>query len=109
MMNAFSASVNDSAGLSVASRTDRPYRLRRTPPPARDRRHQIRRSAHWEILEDLDHAVVILEGVHARPGQLIFPGYQIFIERLMHVPEDAERWICGMHFPVCQTAALNSP
>ena len=57
-----------------------------------------------KLLEDLDHAVVVLEGVHTRPGQFILAGYEVFVERLMHVPEEAE--MDSRHeLLVCQRAA----
>src|SRR5215831_1396155 len=43
-----------------------------------------------ELLEDLHHAVVVLERVHASPGQVVVSRDQVFVEGLMHVPQEAE-------------------
>ena len=53
--------------------------------------HQVEGLAHvGEFAQDLDHAVVILEGVQTSPWQLVLAGGKILIERLVHVPEEAE-------------------
>ena len=53
--------------------------------------HQVESLAHvGEFSQDLDHAVVVFERVHARPGQLVLARDQVLIERLVHVPEEAE-------------------
>ena len=50
-------------------------------------RHEVEGLLHLrELFEDAHHAVVIFEGVHARPGELVLAGSKVFIERLMHVP-----------------------
>jgi hypothetical protein len=54
-------------------------------------RHQVEGLSHiGEFAQDLDHAVVILEGVQTGPWQLVLAGGEILIERLVHVPEEAE-------------------
>ena len=55
------------------------------------RRHQVERLAHLrKLLQDLDHAVVIFQRMHARPGQLILARDQVLVKRLMHVPKETE-------------------
>ena len=50
-------------------------------------RHEVEGLLHFgEIFQNAHHAVVVLEGVHARPGKLVFAGSKVFIKRLMHVP-----------------------
>ena len=41
-----------------------------------------------KFVEQLDHAVIIFEGMQANPGQTVFARDQVFVERLMLVPED---------------------
>jgi hypothetical protein len=41
-----------------------------------------------KFIEHLDHAVIIFEPVHADPRQAVFTGYQIFIERLVLMPQN---------------------
>ena len=43
-----------------------------------------------EVLQDSGHAEIVLEGVHARPGQLILAGNQVLVIRLVHVPQEAQ-------------------
>lgn len=43
-----------------------------------------------ELVEQLHHAVVILQGMHADPREAVFAGGEVLIERLMHVPQKAE-------------------
>ena len=51
------------------------------------RRHQVEGLADvGKLLQHLDHAVVVLERVHARPGQLVLARDQVLIKRLVHVP-----------------------
>ncbi len=53
--------------------------------------HQVERLLHLgEIFEDVHHAVVVFERVHARPGELVLAGSEVFIKRLMHVPQEAQ-------------------
>src|SRR6267378_2514146 len=44
----------------------------------------------WKLAQELHHAVIILECVKARPRQLVFAGKQVLIDRLVHVPDEAE-------------------
>ena len=49
--------------------------------------HQVKRLVHFrKLLEDAHHAVVVLERVQARPGQIVFAGDQVLIKGLVHVP-----------------------
>jgi len=41
-----------------------------------------------KFVEQLDHPVVVLKSMHANPGQAIFAGHEVLIERLMHVPKE---------------------
>ncbi len=50
-------------------------------------RHQVEGLLHLgKVFQNAHHAVVVFQGVHARPGELILAGSKVFIERLMHVP-----------------------
>jgi hypothetical protein len=40
-----------------------------------------------KLLQQSDHAVVVLEGVHTHPRQAVLTGDQIFVKRLMLVPQ----------------------
>jgi len=53
-----------------------------------ERRHQIEVLVDvGKLIQQLHHAVVILERVQAHPRQAIFTGHQILVERLVLVPE----------------------
>ena len=57
------------------------------------RRHKIEILVDvGKLVQQFDHAVVVLEGVQTGPGQTIFAGDQILVERLVLVPQknDAE-------------------
>ena len=55
------------------------------------RRHQIKcLMDSGKLFENARHAVVVLEGMHARPWKLVFAGDQVLIKRLVHVPEKAQ-------------------
>ena len=41
-----------------------------------------------KFVEQLDHAEIIFEGMQANPGQTIFARDQVFVKRLMLVPEN---------------------
>src|ERR1051326_149408 len=41
-----------------------------------------------KLVQQFDHAVVVLEGVQAYPGQAVFAGDQIFIKGLVLMPKD---------------------
>ena len=41
-----------------------------------------------ELIQQLDHTVVVFERVQANPGQAVFTRDQIFVERLMLVPKN---------------------
>src|SRR5262249_38918755 len=44
-----------------------------------------------KVFQDSHHARVVLKRVQTGPGELIFAGPQILVERLVHVPEETER------------------
>src|ERR1039457_6943763 len=53
--------------------------------------HQVEGLAHvGKLAQNLDHAVVVFEGVQAGPRQLVLAGREVFVERLMHVPKEAK-------------------
>jgi hypothetical protein len=55
------------------------------------RRDQVERLPDFrKLLQNPRHAVVVLEGVHARPRQLVLAGDQVLVEGLVHVPEEAQ-------------------
>ena len=56
----------------------------------RDQRgHQIERLMHLrELVQQLHHPVVVFQSMEARPGQTILPRHQVFVERLVLVPQD---------------------
>ena len=55
------------------------------------RRHQVEGLPDFrKLLQNPRHAVVILEGVHARPRQLVLAGSQVLVEGLVHVPQKAQ-------------------
>ena len=41
-----------------------------------------------KLVQQLHHPVVIFQRVQPRPGQAILPRHQVFIKRLMLVPQD---------------------
>jgi FMN phosphatase YigB (HAD superfamily) len=41
-----------------------------------------------ELVQQLHHPVVVFQGMEARPGQAILPRHQVFVERLVLVPQD---------------------
>ena len=43
-----------------------------------------------KFFKDLHHAVVVFEGMHAGPGEAVLSCGQILVERLVHVPEEAQ-------------------
>ena len=43
-----------------------------------------------KFFQDFDHAVVVLQGMHAGPREAILTGGEVLIERLVHVPEKAQ-------------------
>jgi len=58
------------------------------------RRHQVECLPDFgKLLQHANHAVVILERVHARPGQFVFAGDQVLVEGLVHVPEEAQVYL----------------
>ncbi len=55
------------------------------------RRHQIEVLVYiGKLLQQLHHAVIILQTVQAYPGHAILAGHQILIERLVLMPEKDE-------------------
>jgi hypothetical protein len=53
------------------------------------RRHQIERLMHLrELVQQLHHPVVVFQSMQARPGQTILPRHQVFVERLVLMPQD---------------------
>ncbi len=53
------------------------------------RRHEVEILVNaGELIQQLHHAVVIFERVHTHPRHSIFPGHQVLVEGLMHVPEE---------------------
>ena len=55
------------------------------------RRHEIERDADVRKLpEERHHAVVVLEGMEPHPRQDVLVGDEVFVERLVHVPEDGD-------------------
>ncbi len=40
-----------------------------------------------KLLQQLHHAVVVFEPVHADPGQAVVAGHQVLVVRLMHMPK----------------------
>ena len=40
-----------------------------------------------KLVQQLHHSVVVLEGVQPDPGKAILAGDHVFVERLVHVPE----------------------
>jgi hypothetical protein len=41
-----------------------------------------------ELVQQFDHSVVVFQGVHPYPGKTVLTRDQVFIKRLMLVPED---------------------
>jgi hypothetical protein len=41
-------------------------------------------------LQDPNHAVIVLQSVHAGPRQLVLARNQIFVKGLMHVPDETK-------------------
>jgi hypothetical protein len=39
-----------------------------------------------KLIQQLDHPIVVFEGVQAYPGKAIFSGDQVLVKRLMLVP-----------------------
>ncbi len=69
------------------------------------RRHQIERQADpGELAHQRGHAVVVLQRVQAYPWQDVLACREIFVIRLVHVPEDCDVGHCGI-FDVIQNAA----
>ncbi len=55
------------------------------------RRHEIERDADVrELPEQRHHAVIVLEGMEPDPRQDVLVGDEVFVERLVHVPEDGD-------------------
>ena len=55
------------------------------------RRHEVEVLVDvGELVQQLDHPVVVLEGMHAHPGQPVVPGDEVLVIRLVHVPEENE-------------------
>ena len=69
------------------------------------RRHQIERQADaGELAHERGHAVVVLQRVQTHPRQDVLAGGEVFVIRLVHVPEDCDVSHCGI-FDVIQNAA----
>src|SRR6266850_978860 len=43
-----------------------------------------------EFIQQFHHAVIILECMHAHPGQTVLAGHQVLVEGLMHMPQKYE-------------------
>ena len=55
------------------------------------RRHQVERFVNRRKFgENLNHSGVVFERVEPRPRQFVLSGPQIFVERLMHVPQKTD-------------------
>src|SRR5687767_155804 len=55
------------------------------------RRNEVERELHVRKLpRQRHHAVVVLQGVHPHPWQHVLPGGEIFVVRLVHVPQDGD-------------------
>src|SRR2546422_11553707 len=53
------------------------------------RRNQVESLMYvGKFVQQLDHAVIIFEGMQANPGQTVFARDQVFVKRLMLMPED---------------------
>ncbi len=51
--------------------------------------HEVECLMHLgKFIQQLHHPVVVLQGMQPRPGQPVLPGHQVFIERLMLMPQD---------------------
>ena len=56
-----------------------------------ERRNQVERHPDGrKFAQQRDHPVVVLQGVEANPGEDVLAGDQIFVVRLVHVPEEGD-------------------
>ena len=57
-------------------------------------RHQVEGLTDLgKLLQHLHHAVVVLQRVHACPGEFVLAGNQVLIEGLVHVPQEAQVYL----------------
>ena len=55
------------------------------------RRHEVERQLHLrKLAHQRGHPVVVLQPVHAYPRQHVLAGCEVFVVRLVHVPEDGD-------------------
>jgi hypothetical protein len=55
------------------------------------RRHHVEGDAHvGKLPQQRHHAVVVLQPMQPDPGEDVFAGHQILVERLVHVPEERD-------------------
>ena len=55
------------------------------------RRHQIERHPDvGKLAQDRHHAVIVLQRVKAHPRQDVLPRHEVFVVRLVHVPQDGD-------------------
>jgi len=88
----WSAKRRSAAELAPAERRFAKGILRRSGHVVLDlrneRRHQVEGLVDVrELVQQLHHAVIILERVQARPGQAVLGGHQVLVVGLVHVPE----------------------
>jgi len=55
------------------------------------RRDEVERELHLrELAQQRSHPVVVLQAVHPHPRQDVLAGGEVFVIRLVHVPEDGD-------------------